>query len=100
MVPLDVLNKLYNILNLYLVTSRVEGGPQAIFECALTKTPILSTRVGVAPEVLHKDSIYKVNEFSKAKIDIDYAFDSAQKYTIPNGFDKFLNMFSGVKIES
>ncbi len=100
MVPLDVLNKLYNILNLYLVTSRVEGGPQAIFECALTKTPILSTRVGVAPEVLHKDSIYKVGEFTKAKIDIDYAFDSAQKYTIPNGFDKFLNMFSGVKIES
>ena len=32
--------------------------------------------------------------------DIDYAFDSAQKYTIPNGFDKFLNMFNGVKIES
>jgi len=41
-----------------------------------------------------------VSEFSKAKIDIDYAFDSAQKYTIPNGFDKFLNMFNGVKIES
>ena len=100
MAPLDVVNKLYNILDLYLVTSRVEGGPQAIFECALTKTPILSTRVGVAPEVLHKDSIYKVNEFSKAKIDIDYAFDNAQKYTIPSGFDKFLNMFNGIKIES
>ena len=100
MAPLDVVNKLYNILDLYLVTSRVEGGPQAIFECALTKTPILSTRVGVAPEVLHKDSIYKVNEFSKAKIDIDYAFDNAQKYTIPSGFDKFLNMFNGMKIES
>ena len=67
MVPLEVVNKLYNVLDLYLVTSRVEGGPQAIFECALTKTPILSTKVGVAPEVLHTDSIYEVNEFSKAK---------------------------------
>ena len=37
MVPLEVVNKLYNVLDLYLVTSRVEGGPQAIFECALTK---------------------------------------------------------------
>ena len=33
MAPIDVVNKLYNILDLYLVTSRVEGGPQAILEC-------------------------------------------------------------------
>ena len=31
------LNELYNILDLYIVASRVEGGPQAIFECAITK---------------------------------------------------------------
>ena len=48
MADILLVNKLYNILDLYLVTSRIEGGPQAILECALTKTPILSTDVGVA----------------------------------------------------
>ena len=48
MVDLPTLNKLYNILDIYIVSSRVEGGPQAIVECSLTKTPIVSTDVGVA----------------------------------------------------
>ena len=43
MVNTDQLNELYNCLDLYVVASRVEGGPQAIIECALSKTPIIST---------------------------------------------------------
>ena len=38
MINFENLNELYNILNLYLVTSRIEGGPQAILECVITKT--------------------------------------------------------------
>ena len=44
MVNFDQLNELYNCLDLYIVSSRLEGGPQAIIECALSKTPIISTR--------------------------------------------------------
>ena len=44
------INDLYNILDLYIVSSRIEGGPQAIMEAAYTKTPIVSTDVGVASE--------------------------------------------------
>ena len=40
MTDIEKLNELYNVLDLYIVASRVEGGPAAIFECALTKTPI------------------------------------------------------------
>ena len=47
MVNSKELNELYNILNLYIVSSRIEGGPQAILECAITKTPIVSTDVGL-----------------------------------------------------
>ena len=68
------LNKLYNILDLYLVTSRVEGGPQAILECGITKTPILSTDVGVASEILHPDSLYNENNFLKAKTNSEFAY--------------------------
>ena len=35
----------------------------------------------------------------KQKINIDYAFDKAQKYTIPNGFEEFLNLFFGKKLK-
>ncbi len=100
MVPLEVVNKLYNILDLYLVTSRVEGGPQAILECALSKTPILSTKVGVAPEILHPDAIFDFNQFDKAQFNTDYAYEQAQKYLIPEGFNKFVELFKSVKIES
>ena len=46
------INDLYNIFDLYIVSSRIEGGPQAIMEAAYTKTPIVSTDVGVASEIL------------------------------------------------
>lgn len=36
----------------YLVTSRVEGGPQAIIEAAISGCRILSTTMGIAPDVL------------------------------------------------
>jgi len=62
----------------------------------------------VSEAVVHRcpENIIPKKYFQKSyiyfvkKIDIDYAFDNAQKYTIPSGFDKFLNMFNGIKIES
>jgi len=53
------LNELYNVIDLYLVTSRHEGGPQALFEASLAQKPILSTRVGSAQRTLHPYSICK-----------------------------------------
>ena len=61
MVDLNELNELYNILDLYIVSSRYEGGPRSIIECGLTKTPIISTDVGIAPDILHEKSIFDVN---------------------------------------
>ena len=58
MVNFKTINDLYNILDLYLVTSRIEGGPQAIVECGLTKTPVLSTMLE-----LHK-KFYIQNQYS------------------------------------
>ena len=96
MANLEVVNELYNLLDLYIVSSRIEGGPQAILECAASKTPILSTKVGVAPEVLHQDSIYDIGEFNKAKIHTEYAWKQVQKYFLPNGFNEFINLFKNV----
>ena len=96
MVSQKKLNELYNILNLYIVSSRVEGGPQAILECALTKTPIISTDVGIANEILSSDSIFNMNSFLEAAPNIDYAFKKVQKFLIPDGFDKFYKILKEV----
>lgn len=90
------LNELYNTLSLYIVSARQEGGPQAIVECALTETPIISTDVGVAREVLHTDSIAK--DFTAKALgdcvpEVSYNFQNVQKYTIPQGFTRFREEF-------
>lgn len=93
MIDLKELNELYNILDLYIVTSRIEGGPQAILECAVSKTPIVSTDVGVASEILDSKSIFKPEEFNDAIPNTTMAFKNSQDYIIPNGMIKFKKMF-------
>jgi len=92
MVDIYAINELYNILDLYLVTSRIEGGPQAILECAQTRTPLLSTNVGVASEILHEESIYEIDNFENAKVNIEYAYEKSIRYTIPQGMNMYRSM--------
>lgn len=96
MVDSEALNDLYNILDLYIVTSRLEGGPQAILECAISKTPILSTDVGIASEILNKKSIFEINQFEEAKVDIEHAYKNSLNYLIPMGMKKYISMFEEV----
>lgn len=42
----------YNALDLYLVTSREEGGPKAVLEAMATGIPLVSTKVGMAADVI------------------------------------------------
>ena len=67
MIGLDELNELYNCLDLYIVSSRVEGGPRAIVEAGITKTPIISTDVGIASELMPMESIYDVEFWESYK---------------------------------
>lgn len=96
MVDFQKMNQLYNTLDLYIVASRIEGGPQAIVECALTKTPIISTDVGIASEILSKKSIFDMNNFINAEPDVYTSFKNATKYNIPNGFKEFIYLFENL----
>ncbi len=42
----------YNCLDLYLVASREEGGPKALMESMATGVPLVSTCVGMAPDMI------------------------------------------------
>lgn len=97
MVNQKELNELYNCLNLYVISSRVEGGPQAIAECGMTMTPLVSTDVGMASDFLNKKSIYKKGEFLKAVPDPKYLNKKITNLVIPDGLELFKNMFKNLK---
>ncbi len=97
MANFDVLNELYNLLDLYIVSSRIEGGPQAIVECGITKTPIISTNVGFASDILPTESIFDMDNYKKANPNIEHAYNESLHLTIPKGFEKFTSMlFSNI----
>jgi glycosyltransferase involved in cell wall biosynthesis len=48
----DGIAKAYRCLDLYLVSSREEGGPMALMESMASGVPLVSTRVGMAPDII------------------------------------------------
>ncbi len=88
----DLLNKLYNCLDMYLVSSRCEGGPQAVPECAITKTPIVSTRVGLAERLLAPESVFDIDS-DIGKPNVEVAYEKIQEHLVPQGFKPFVNFF-------
>lgn len=93
MVNTKTLNELYNILDLYIVSSRVEGGPQAILECASSKIPIISTNVGIASEILSTKSIFDLDSSFNAEPNIEFQYQNVKKHFIPSGMTPFIDMF-------
>lgn len=48
----DELARAYHAVDVYLVTSRQEGGPKAVLEAMAAGAPLVTTRVGQAPELV------------------------------------------------
>jgi len=102
MADFTTLNELYNCLDLYLVTSRQEGGPQAVLECPSNKTPILSTDVGLASKVLDLNCILEGTQDFIDKIqskDFDYTFknhENLQSYRMEKIMPKYIDLFESL----
>jgi len=96
MASFEKINELYNCLDLYIVASRVEGGPQAIPESAITETPIVSTNVGLASQLLSKDSIFNMDNYENAIPDTKYSLKKIEQLKIPEGFNKYIKMFEEI----
>ena len=54
----ELIASLYREIDLYIVSSTLEGGPKSIIECLLCGTPIISTDVGAARDFLEPELIY------------------------------------------
>ena len=90
----EVVNKMYNSLDLYIVASRHEGGPQSVPECCATKTPIISTDVGCASFFLNNNCIFDFPNYKEslgqAKESVEENYKNCLKKITPNGFNEFL----------
>jgi len=60
---------LYNLIDMYIVSSKSEGGPKAIPESLLCETKVISTNVGFASDLLDKQYIYTLPKDAVNKID-------------------------------
>ena len=62
------IKKYYSIINVYLVTSREEGGPRSILESMASGALIYSTKVGQAKELIKNGingHLYEINNCEK-----------------------------------
>jgi glycosyltransferase involved in cell wall biosynthesis len=66
-IPKPDLPLLYSALDVYLMTSRVEGGPCTVFEAMACGTPVVATRVGAVPDLI----VDGVNGYSAEVDDVD-----------------------------
>ena len=96
------INILYACLDWYLVTSRIEGGPQAVLEAPFHRVKILSYPVGMAPDVLHSDCICNsqegfLNKFIDCPKTLVYNYNNVMNnFSCCNSIRKIDDFFDGL----
>lgn len=102
----DLLRCMYASLDLYVVASRFEGGPQSIVECASMDVSVVSTDVGIASEILHENCIFNPDDFQtflSAKMyaqmpeSKDFALANVSQFFRKPSYVFFRNLLEGVK---
>ena len=95
--PIDTIRKMYNACDLYVVGSRHEGGPQALYEAAAMNVPIVSTNVGTASQVLSSACIIDMENkiYYPSKDDVATNYKNVQKFSIINHAANYEKMLQG-----
>jgi glycosyltransferase involved in cell wall biosynthesis len=75
---LEDVGKYYSLIDMYLVSSREEGGPKAILESVATNCPIVSSNVGMAPDVFSECNNLVYSEKSEEYVECILRFASSQ----------------------
>jgi len=100
---LSTVSEMYSACDLYVVGSRYEGGPQAILECAASRTPIVSADVGIATDVLPGTCIWEIGDIEKIYFptdhDVNIAYENAKLFEISKHVKEYDKLFDEVRIE-
>lgn len=92
---IEKIRSLYAACDLYVVSSRHEGGPQAVIEAAAMRVPILSSDVGIASQVLAKSCLTDFKSFKIPKQEVNYNYDNVQSLAIKKIGKQYLQMLFG-----
>lgn len=100
--PREELKKMYATCDLYVVSSRCEGGPQAIIEASGMKVPIISTDVGIASSILSENCVFEVDQetYYPTTKDVEKSYENVLKYDIEKHVEKYIDLFKGVYEQS
>jgi glycosyltransferase involved in cell wall biosynthesis len=93
---LETINLMYNACDLYVVSSRFEGGPQALLESSYLEIPIVTTNVGMSKQLLSNNCIFDITNktYYPSNKDIKDSYNNVLKYELTThikAYDKFLN---------
>ena len=96
--PIMTIKNLYNATDLYIISSRYEGGPQAVIEASSMKVPIISSDVGIASSFLTKNCIidFEKDFYLPVKKDIEENFKNISKLKLSIHGKKYINLFLGI----
>lgn len=96
--PIETIKKMYAACDLYVVSSRFEGGPQALFEAAAMRVPIISNPVGISESVLTKQCVFDItkNTYFPSIEDVDNNFNKVREYDIIKHKTKYLEFFKEI----
>lgn len=86
----EVLNELYQTIDLYPVTARQEGGPQSLIECGLHGINVISRPIGIANMVLKSESI---------NLDVSLATPSVpnvEGLRLPHGYEPYRKLIQSL----
>jgi len=76
----------YPLLDLYIIASRAEGGPKAITEGMACGVPIVSTKVGMAPEVIKNGINGFLVDVNDVETLLHYSKSIIENYSLQNKF--------------
>ena len=94
----DKLRKMYSSCDLYVVASRHEGGPQSLLEAPATMTPIITTDMGIARQVISNNCIVDIEKsvYFPEHIDVELNYASVLKYRIESHGLNYVRLFEEV----
>ena len=88
--------EMFKMLDYYFITSRVEGGPKALLEAWATGIPLITTNVGMVPDIAtNKDNamisdVENINTFVENFIEVENNPELKEKL-IRNGLESIKN---------
>lgn len=98
LVPNETLRDMYLSCDLYVVSSRHEGGPQALLEAPATMTPIITNNIGIASQTVSESCIIDVSKeiYFPTEKDVKYNYNNIEKFRIENHGKLYLDFFKEV----